>query len=87
MDINELKTMPKEDAFIWLVSALDELDGHLDEGGQTRMLLHYWGVLEKLHSVKVSLLDAWGFFDAKHGTNIADGLKAMAARLTGGTHG
>lgn len=84
MNIHELKAMPKEEAFIYLVSALDELEGCPGGESQEKMLLHYWSVLEELHSVKVSAIDAWGFFDKKHGTNIADGLRAMAARLAGG---
>lgn len=82
---NGLDTIPKEDAFIQLVSELDELPEY-DVKNQRR-ILQVWKQLEELHGVQVSTIDAWGFFDAKHGTNIADGLRAMAARLTGGTHG
>lgn len=79
MDIHELKAMPKEEGFIYLVSALDTLECCPGAESQTKMLLHYWSVLETLHSVKVSPIDAWGFFDHKHGTAIAQGLQRMAA--------
>ena len=76
MHFETLKTMPKEEAFIALVGALDEMPEH--QTRSQRELLQVWRKLEAHHGTQVTNLDAWGFFDKKHGTNIADGLRRMA---------
>lgn len=75
MHFDTLKTMPKEEAFIALVGALDEMPEH--ETARTQDIIRTWGKLEAHHGVEVSTIDAWGFFDKKHGTDIANGLRRM----------
>lgn len=84
MELEKLKRMRIENAFIELVTAMDEPEHWAVNHQELRRL---WGELEKHHGVKVTMIDAWGFFDKKHGTTIADGLRAMDAQLTGGAHG